>query len=295
MSDFAPKPNTANENHGKNKKITAVVSVCAVLAVLLIVFLVAKNSIFSSLAGISAEKGNYRYAVTLADSSSAEKAQVIKDYSVLRIDINKYYPLLISEFNLDKIHEWSVSAKSINDRGYLLSEELAAEIMEIDIALSQIISCCEEYDALKPDILDMMDVFNEINRLHTKDSEGKNTAFTVEQERQILDRWNTIDGKLLEFITRIPGSENIYLLNFLAKEAQGEIAELHKAIDGVAELYGETALVRFGGDAQKQYPDIFNSSGERVNLLKKEAFEGFVYSELCAELVHSLAGFYTAG
>ncbi|MBE6820873.1 MAG: hypothetical protein E7516_07465 [Ruminococcaceae bacterium] len=295
MSAFSPKQNTASENHGKNKKLTAVVSVCAVLAVLLIVFLVAKNSIFSSLAGISAEKENYRYAVTLADSSSSEKAQVIKDYSVLRIEINKYYPLLTSEFNLDKIRQWSISAKSINDRSYLLSEELSAEIMELDTALSQIISCCEEYEALKPDILDMMDVFNEINRLHTKDTEGKNTAFTAEQERQILDRWNTSNGRLLEFITRIPDSENIYLINFLAKEAQGEIAEINKAINSVAQLYGETALVRFGGDALKQYPDIFNSSGERVNLLKKEEFESFVYTELCAELVHSLAGFYTAG
>lgn len=295
MSDFAPKQNTASENHGKNKKLTAVVSVCVVLGVFLIIFFLAKNSIFSSLAGISAEKENYRYAVSLSDISDSEKAQVIKDYSVLRIEINKYYPLLISEFNLEKIRQWSASAKSINDRSYMLSEELAAEIMEIDTALSQIISCCEEYDTLKPDILDMMDVFNEINRLHTKDTDGKNTAFTVEQERQILDRWNTANGKLLDFITRIPDSENIYLINFLAKEAQGEIAELGKAIDSVAQLYGETALVRFGGDALKQYPDIFNSSGERVNLLKKEEFESFVYSELCAELVHSLAGFYTAG
>ena len=294
MSDFAPDKNMGNKNHGKSKRLTAVVSVCAVLAVLIVIFLFAKNIIFSSLAGISAEKENYRYAVTLSGFSSDEKAQAIKDYSVLRIEINKYYPLLTSEFNLDKIREWSISAKSINDRSYYLSEELAAEIMEIDTALSRIVSCCEEYAALKPDILDMMDVFNEINRLHTKDAEGKNTSFTVEQERQTLDRWNTANGRLLEFITRIPDSENIYLINFLAKEAQGEIAEIGKAIDSVAALYGETALVRFGGDALKQYPDIFNSSGERVNLLKKEEFERFVYSELCAELVHSLAGFYIA-
>ena len=294
MSDFSPKQNTANKNHGKNKKLTAVVSVCAVLGVFLIIFFVAKNSIFSSLAGISAEKENYRYAVSLSDISDSEKAQVIKDYSVLRIEINKYYPLLISEFNLEKIRQWSASAKSINDRSYMLSEELAAEIMEIDTALSQIISCCEEYDTLKPDILDMMDVFNEINRLHTKDTDGKNTAFTVEQERQKISRWTIENDKLLKYLRQVPGSENIYLINFLAKETQGEIAELVEAIDGVEKLYGETALVRFGGDAQKQYPDISNSSGERVNLLDKEGFERFMYSELCAELIRGLAGFYSA-
>ncbi|MBR4857974.1 MAG: hypothetical protein IKU08_02175 [Clostridia bacterium] len=294
MTDFTPKQNTENKNHGKSKKLTAAVSVCAVLAVLIVVFFFTKNIVFSSLAGISAEKENYRYAVTLSDFSSGEKAQVIKDYSVLRIEINKYYPLLTSEFNLDKIRDWSAAAKDINNRSYHLSEELAAEIMEIDTALSQIISCCEEYVALKPDILDMMDVFNEINRLHTKDAEGKNTSFTVAQERLTLDRWNTANEKLLGFIARIPDSENMYLINFLAKEAQGEIAEIGKAIDSVASLYGETALVRFGGDALKQYPDFFNSSGERVNLLRKEEFESFVYSELCAQLVHSLAGFYIA-
>ncbi len=294
MSDFAPKQNTVSKNHGKNKKLTAVISVCAVLAVLLTVFLVAKNSIFSSLAGISAEKENYRYAITLSDISSSEKAQVIKDYSALRIDINKYYPLLISEFNLDKIRQWSISAKSINDRSYLLSEDLSSEITELDTVLSGIIVCCEEYETLKPDILDMMDVFNEINRLHTKDAEGKNTSFTVEQERQKISRWTVENDKLLKYLRQVPGSENIYLVNFLAKEAQGEIAELVEAIDGVEELYGKTALVRFSGDAQKQYPDISNSNGERVNLLDKEGFERFMYAELCAELIHGLAGFYSA-
>lgn len=295
MSDFTPKPNIANENHGKNKTIVAVVSVCVALAVILITFFVAKNNIFSFFAGISAEKENYRYSVTLADMATSEKAEVIKDYSVLRIEINKYYPLLTSEFNLDKIKEWSASAKSINDRSYLLSEELSAEIMEIDTALSQIISCCEEYESLKPDILDMMDVFSEINRLHTKDAEGKNTSFTVAQEKQLLNRWNVADEKLLNFIARIPGSENLYLINFLAKEAQGEIADLSKTIDEVAQIHGETPLVRFSGDALKQYPDIFNSNGERVNLLKKEDFVTYAYKELCTELVHSLAGFYIAG
>ena len=43
MSDFTPKPNIANENHGKNKTIVAVVSVCVALAVILITFFVAKK------------------------------------------------------------------------------------------------------------------------------------------------------------------------------------------------------------------------------------------------------------
>lgn len=291
MADFTPKPNTKNKNHGK---IIAAVSVAVAVAVLLIAFLAAKNAIFFAAAQNQAESGDYKSAVSFADKSGSDGSDILKDYAVLRIEINKYYPLLLSDFNLDKIKEWSLSAQSINAGSYLLSDELSAEILELDTALSQIITCCEEYGALKSDILDMMDVFAEINRLHTKDAEGKNTAFTVAQERAKISQWTDANSRMLAFVAQIPRSENIYLINFLAKEAQGEIAEFASTIDGVAALYGDTALVRFSGDALKQYPDISNSSGKRVNLLEKEGFEQFMYEELCAELVRTLAGFYSA-
>ncbi len=293
MTDFTPKQNITDKNHGKNKKNVAAVLAVVAVAALLIIFLFAKNAIFFSLAQNTAENGNYKSAVSLADKSGSDGADILKDYAVLRIEINKYYPLLLSEFNPDKIREWSLTAQRINAESYLLSDELSVEILELDSALSEIISCCEEYGALKADILNMMDVFAEINRLHTKDAEGKNAAFTVAEERAKINTWTQINNRLLAYVARIPGSENIYLINFLAKEAQGEIAELTDAIDGVAALYGETALVRFSGDAFKQYPDISNSSGQRVNLLEKEGFEQFMHDELCAELVHSLAGFYS--
>lgn len=294
MTDYTPKPNTETKNHGKKRKIIAAVSVVAAISVLLIAFLAAKNSIFFFLAQNQAENSDYKAAVSLADKSDSESADILKDYAVLRIEINKYYPLLLSDFNLDKIREWSEIAKKVNAGSYLLNDELSAEIMELDTALAQIISCCEEYGALKADILNMMDVFAEINRLHTKDAEGKNTAFTVEQERARINQWTDINGRMLAFVARIPRSENIYLINFLAKEAQGEIADFAATIDGVAALYGETALVRFSGDAFKQYPDISSSNGKRVNLLEKEGFEQFMYEELCTELVNTLAGFYSA-
>lgn len=294
MTDFTPKPNTENKNHGKKRKIIAAVSVVAAIAVLLIVFLAAKSAVFFSISQNQAENGDYKSAVSFADKSGSESADILKDYAVLRIEINKYYPLLLSDFNLDKIREWSLSAQSINAGSYLLSDKLSAEIAELDAALAQIISCCEEYGALKNDILNMMDVFAEINRLHTKDAEGKNTAFTVEQERTKINQWTDINSRMLAFVAQIPRSENIYLINFLAKEAQGEIADFADTIDGVSALYGETALVRFSGDAFKRYPDISSGNGKRVNLLEKEGYEQFMYEELCTELVRTLAGFYSA-
>ncbi len=293
MVGFTQKTDTALENHGKKRKIIAAVSVVAAVTVFLIAFLLAKSTIFFALAENQAENGDYKSAVSFADKSGSKGAEILKEYSVLRIEINKYYPLLISDFNLDKIREWSVTAKTVNSSSYLLSDELSAEILELDTALSQIISCCEEYGTLKNDILNMMDIFAEINRLHTKDSEGKNTSFTVAQERAKINEWTDINNRMLAFVARIPRTENIYLINFLAKEAQGEIAEFSATIDGVAAAYDETALVRFSGDAFKQYPDISNSSGKRVNLLEKDGFEQFMYEELCSELVRTLAGFYS--
>ncbi len=294
MNGSGQKPNTGNENHGKNKKILAAVSVVAAVAVLLIVFFFTKSNIFFSLAQHKAEDGDYKSAISLSEKSDLDAADILKDYAVLRIEINKYYPLLLSDFNLDKIKEWSITAQKTDAGSYLLSDTLSSEILELNTALSQIILCCEEYGALKSDILDMMDVFAEINRLHTKDAEGKNTSFTVGEERAKISRWTEANNRMLAFMAQAPRSENIYLANFLAKETQGEIAEFEETINGVAATYGDTSLVRFSGDAFKQYPDISNSDGQRVNLLKKEKFEEFMYKELCTELVRSLAGFYSA-
>ena len=292
MSDFNQKSNTVSKNHGNKKKIIAAVSVIAVIAALLITFLAAKNTIFFSLAAMKAENGEYKSAVTLAEKSSSEAAEVIKDYAVLRIDINKYYPLLLSDFNIEKINEWNQKALDIDSKSYLLSESLSEEILELSTALSEITECCEEYNMLKTDILDMMDVFAEINRLHTKDSEGKNTAFTVAEERARINRWSAANRRMLTFVANMPRCENIYLANFLAKEAQGELAEFEQTISDVAATYSETDLVRFSGDVYKQYPDINNSNGQRVNLLEKEIFEQFMYEEICTELVRSLARYY---
>lgn len=293
MADFNAKSDTTINNHGKKRKIIAAVSVFAAVLMLLIVFFAAKNSIFFFAAQNQAENGDYKSAVSFASQSDGERSDVLKNYSVLRIEINKYYPLLLSDFNIEKIREWSATAKAVNSSSYLLSDKLSAEILELDTALSQIITCCEEYDALKPDILDMMDVFAEINRLHTKDSEGKNTAFTVTQEREKIAEWTDINSRMLAFVAQIPRSENIYLINFLAKEAQGEIADFASTINDVAAVYDDNALVRFSGDALKQYPDISSGNGKRVNLLEKEGFEQFMYEEFCAELVRTIAGFYT--
>ena len=79
----------------------------------------------------------------------------------------------------------------------------------------------------------------------------------------------------------------------MIKEVQGEIADLNAAMDSViADGYAETDLVRFSGEGQKRFPDIYNSSNESVNLTDKEKYEQYMYKELCTGFVESLGGFY---
>lgn len=292
MAENTRKINNSDKNCSSKKKIVAAVCV-AVLAAVIALLLVFKNALFYSAAEAQAENCNFESALSLAEYSEDGKATALRDYLSLRIEINKYYPFLVSDFNIDKIKEWHQISQKICT-GNTLDGAVAEDARSLDECLSQIVTCYSEYMLIKSDTLEMMDVFNEINRLHTKDAEGKNTSFTVAQEREKIARWKNSNQALLDFVSSIPGVENIYLINFLAKEAQGEIAELSSAIDTVALAYGETALVRFGGDAVKRFPDIYNSNGDAVNLLDKNGYEKFMFEELCKELARNLGGFYTA-
>lgn len=293
MAGYTGNFNMTAQNHGKKKALIAAVSVIAALAVLLTVFLLTKNSIFYSVAKSKAEKQDFSAAMSFIENSGDDKADVLRDYINLRIEINQNYPLLLSDFDIEKIKSWSKTAERVCAYSGALGESISADAVALSDILSQIISCEAEYNALKADILNLMDVFNEINRLHTKDAEGKNTSFTIAEERNKISTWTQLNNRILSFVAEIPGSENIYLINYLAKEAQGEISELTSAIDSVAANgYGDTALVRFSGDAVKLFPDIKNSSGESVNLLDKENYEKFMFEEICNELTQCLAPYY---
>ena len=119
----------------------------------------------------------------LVRQSGSEKSQVLEDYINLRLEINEHYPVMLSEYDRDKLEMWALTAEMLCNHGEALGDTMAQEVLEISHLLSQIVAAEKEYNALKADILDMMDVFNEINRLHTKDAEGKNASFTIAAER----------------------------------------------------------------------------------------------------------------
>ena len=295
MKEYSVNNNRRGSNHGKKNALIAVVSSLAAVMIILVAFFLSKNTVFHELARSRADKGDFSTAAVLVRQSGSEKSQVLEDYINLRLEINEHYPVMLSEYDRDKLEMWALTAEKLCNHGEALGDTMAQEVLELSHLLSQIVAAEKEYNALKADILDMMDVFNEINRLHTKDAEGKNASFTIAAERERIAAWTELNNKILSFISSVPGNENIYLFNYMAKEAQGEISELNAAVDSVADSgYGEEDLVRFKGEAVKRFPDITNSSGESVNLLNKEVYERFMYEEFCNKLVQNLAPYYVS-
>lgn len=292
MSELKAK-NTKKHTNGNRKPLVAAVCVILALAVLLITFLAAKNPIFLSAARKKAERGEFSSAIESVRSSGGEKAEILEKYIMLRLDIISCYPEMLSEFDFEKINDWKESIDFINEHGDLLGEELSAQAQSLSQALDGIVSGVTGYEALRDDVLSMMDVFPEINRLHTKGEDGKNTGFTVAEERAKIQKWEQQCASLEEYARGISGSESIYLLNYLIKEVQGECVDLSEAIESVIESgYGENDRVRFSGEGRKTYPDIRSSSNESVNLLEKENYELYVYKGICRALVESLGEFY---
>lgn len=292
MSEMQVKNRTAKTN-GNRKALVAAACVVVSLAVLIIAFLAAKSPIYLSSAEKKAENGEFSQAAEAVSKSVGEKAEILEKYILLRLDIIRCYPGLLTEFNIDKINSWKESVDFINENSDLLSAELAAQAASVSQAIDGIVSGVSGYEALREDVLSMMDVFPEINRLHTKGDDGKNIGFTVAEERAKIQKWEQQCAALEEYAVSINGSESVYLLNYLIKEAQGECVDLSEAIDSVIESgYSETDRVRFSGEGRKSYPDIRSSSNESVNLLEKEKYERYVYKGICRALVENLGEFY---
>lgn len=293
MTEYRQNQNTVAENRSSRKPLIAAVGVICALVVILIAFLACKNTIFYSAAEKKAESLEFSEAMELAGNVSSEKGDLLSDYLVLRADINANYPMLLSELNMDKINEWSSTAAKICNSNAGLSEKIIADTAAIKQKLDVIAGCVSGFDSVRVEMLSLMDIFSEINRLHTKGADGKNIGFTVTEERAKLAQWQIQLDSLLKFAQTVPNSENIYLLTYLIKEIQGEITDITAAIDAVLQSgYSETDLVRFSGTGQKSFPGIQNNSGESVNFLEKEKYVEYMLQGIERELAESIGEFY---
>ena len=291
MSEVRTK-NRTDKSNGNRKFLVAAACVVFVLAVMIVGALVAKNPFYAAMAQKKAENGEFSVAAELISKTEGKKSETVETYIMLRLDINRCYPGLLTEFDAEKITEWRKTLLLLNENSDLLGRKITADIAELSEVLSVIMQKTGEYEAMRADVLSMMDVFPEINRLHTKGDDGKNIGFTVAEEKEKIRRWEGYCDALEQYSLSIDADDTLYLLTFLIKEVQGECADLEKAVDSVTESgYSETDRVRFSGEGRKSYPDI-RSSNASVNLLEKENYEFHLYKGICRMLVESLGGFY---
>ncbi len=292
MAKRSMKQNTAAENRSKKPLIAAVSVICA-LSVVLIVFLACKNSLYFALSQYKTENGEFSEALELIEDIRTDKAEALSLYLTLRCDINENYPVLLTDFQPSIIAGWTESVTAVEEVKHLLSDDIYADADNLSLMLHQINSCLTQYGQIRGEILSLMDIFAELNRLYTKDINGKNTAFTVSEERIKISSWEQQLSTLVNFANTVPNYENIYLLNYLIKEVEGECLDLRTAMDSVIAMgYKETDLIRLNGSGQKQFPAITNSSNDSVNLLQKEKYEAYLYEGICIQLAEVLGGFY---
>ena len=292
MAERNSKQNNTSQNRGK-KPLIVVVSVICALSAAIIVFLACKNSIFFSISQSKTEKHEFSEAMQYIEDINTEKARALSLYLSLRNDINENYPVLLTDFQPSIVARWTETVSEVEQVRHLLSDEIASQADVLAETLHRVNSCLTQYGQIRYDILSLMDVFAELNRLYSKDFSGKNTSFTVSEERIKITSWEQQLSTLVNFANTVPKYENIYLLNYLIKEVEGECLDLRTAMDSVIAMgYKETDLIRLSGSAQKQFPAITNSNNESVNLLQKEKYEGFMYEGICVQLAEVLGEFY---
>ncbi len=292
MEKFAIKNQNASSGGNKKNLLKIAAVVICVISVLLIAFLASKNAVFFHLAQSKTLDGKYRAAATYVSESSDEKADVLSDYINLRVSINENYPNMLAEFDRNILNEWYTAVCNITENPEGLDEEIISKSEGIKQTLEMIFERLETYDALRPTILNVMDVFNEINRLYTKDVDGKNTAFSISGEYARIGVWEQQNQELMNFISATPNGESIYLFNFLTKEIEGECSDLKSTMNTVFESgYTAEDLVRFQGTAKKTFPNVQNGNVS-LNVLDKETYEEYLYKGLCRSLVENLLIYY---
>lgn len=293
MTEYRQKQNNVAENRNSRKPLIVAVAVTCALSVLLILFLACKNPIFYSLAEKKAENSEFSEALELVENVSSDKGDMLKKYINLRMQINSEYSVMLSEMNRETVNQMGMAAEEISRSDVGLSEKIISEAAAIDQKINAVEQVSSDFDNLTTDILSLMDVFNEVNRLLTKGADGKNTGFTVAEEKARLANWQNQLNALSAYAQTVPNGENVYLLTYLIKEAQGEIAEITEAVDSiVASGYSETDLVRFSGSGRKTFPGIQNDNGESVSFLEKERYVDFLDRSIERELAESLGEFY---
>ena len=292
MAEYNEKVNNGTDDRSKKTVISAVIAVVAAVAVMIIV-LIAKEPIFISVSRNLAAKHSYDAAEFFVQICNSDEADILDEYIDLRQDINENYALMVSDFDRVKIEEWQKSAEKVSNNLSAVGEKIEPEAVALSERLDKICKLLDDYDALRPEIMNLFDVFNEINRLYARDESGESTVFTISQEIDMLNSWKRTTNRLEQFRSEIETGTKTYLLTYFLKEAQGEESDLREAMNSfAAQGYDSQAQIRVKGATMRTFPPIRNGSGITVNLQQKEAYEKYMYRDLCSALAETLGAFY---
>jgi len=285
---------TTEKRNGRKTIIIVAACVLAFIGALVLAFFLLKDTIYISIAQNEAEKSKFSSALSILENVDDEKADALREYISLRNEINAEYASLITEFDEMTIRDWQERANNAESASESLSEPVRESISALSGKLNDICSLYDEYQYIYPDILELMDVFNEINRLYTKDYTGYNTAFTIREEKDKAARWEELLAEVQAYAAKLPSEERTYLLNYMMKEAQGEISELKSTMDNLLETSGvsETDEIMAKGNGQKIFPSVESSSGVSVNLTEKYDYAANMSNGVYRTLVEMLGEYY---
>lgn len=279
--------NTA-ENRSSNKMVTAVGILFAVIT-FVAVFLIAKDYIFIAAARNAVIDSDLEKADTFADFCSGEEAEILGRYIDLRLEISAEYAALRTNFDRHKVESWQKTASELKNSNISLGEEIDIQLADLSGKLDVICTALAQYDTLRPDVLHLFDIFNETNRLYTKNENGQNTVFTISNELAAIISWECTAKELDYFLSNTPSGEKMYLFTFFVKEALGEATDLRDSILKFAEQgYDLNTPIRVTGDLHRTFPSIRNSDGSTLNLQHKDTYEECMYRGMCTALAETL-------
>ena len=282
-----------NENKAKKRIPLKPVIAAAVITALLVIACVFKDTFLSADALKKIRRNDFMAAKSISSYIGETKGSSLRKYIDLRLEINREYPRLLAEYDTEKIRSWRDAAQEIKDLSETANPKLFVEVSKLFDTLNSACSLSQEYEEMRPGILDMMDVFGEINRLYSRDGKGNGTPFTINEEYIKVEKWERQCSSLAGFSARVPGGESIYLLSFLITETRSECDDIKKQMEGLKEKgYGDDDTVRVSTGGHKTFPDIATSSGTSVSVSRKEEYEEYMYISVCRALAESLAEYY---
>ena len=292
MVDNGVKVNNAS-SQSKEKKIIAVALVLLVLIGIVSSGLIARNEIGFKLALNMTVENDFAAAKEYASKINTRKAKYLCEYINLRQDVNEHYPELLSDFDEELLSDWLTTAEALYEQRDYFGVEIATDIYNLQMRLDGILQTVEFYEKLDPEITNVFEVFNEVNRLYSKGEDGMYTPFTIAGEMTKIERWSRDIEVLSDFADRMYNGESAYLLNYFIKEAEAECAELKESMEGfLSQGYSESEQLRATGTGTKLFPDVQNSNGETVNLHEPERYRQFMYEGICTVLIEALGEFY---